>query len=273
MKKLFIPYLFVILFTGCKASKDIIYLQDAGSPALYSSTQISPIPEPVIKVGDLLSITINSTSTPEAAQPFNLPIVPISKGENAYNIGSGTGVSGGAGGLQNYLVDTEGKIVFPVLGKLLVTGMTKMQLSDLIKGRIFPRYLKEEPIILIRFAGFKISVLGEVGSPGVFNIDNEKVSILEALAEARDLTMFGRRDNILLIREKDGKRETIRIDIRNKNLINSPYYYLQQNDVLYVQPNDKKIRNTEYSATASIPLSLLGTALSLTSLVFILISK
>ena len=272
MKKLFIPFLFVIIFTGCKASKEIIYLQDAGSPALYSSTQTFPIPEPVIKIGDLLSITVNS-GTPEAAQPFNLPIIPTSRGESAYNIGRGTGITTTVGGLQNYLVDTEGKIAFPVLGKIIVSGMTKMQLSDLIKSRIFPKYIKEEPIILIRFAGYKITVLGEVGGPGVFNIDNEKVSILEALAQAGDLTMFGRRDNILLIRENEGKRETIRLDIRNKNLINSPYYYLQQNDVLYVQPNDKKIRNTEYSATASIPLSLLGTALSLTSLVFILISK
>ncbi len=272
MKKIIYPIIVAFLLIGCKASKDIIYLQNAGTPALYSSTQNYPIPEPVIKIGDLLSITVNS-STPEAAQPFNLPIVPIAKGENAYNIGSGTGVSGGAGGLQNYLVDTEGKITFPVLGKIFVTGMTKMQLAELIKSRISPRYIKEEPIILIRFAGYQITVLGEVGGPGVFSINNEKVSILEALAQAGDLTMFGRRDNILLIRENDGKRETIRIDLRNKNLINSPYYYLQQNDVLYVQPNDKKIRNTEYNATASIPLSLLGTALSLTSLVFILISK
>ncbi len=270
MKKFIIPFLFLILLAGCKSTKNIVYLQNAGTPALYSSTQVFPIPQPVIKVGDLLTITVNS-GTPEAAQPFNLPIVPISKGENAYNIGSGSGVTASAGGLQNYLVDTDGKIIFPVLGKIFVSGMTKMQLSELIKSRIFPRYIKEEPIILIRFAGYKISVLGEVTRPITFNVDNEKISILEAIAQAGDLTMFGRRDNILLIRENEGKRETIRLDITNKNLINSPYYYLEQNDVLYVQPNDKKIRNTEYSASVSIPLSLLGTALSLTSLVFILI--
>lgn len=241
-------------------------MQHAGTRALFSTTQKTPIPEPVIKIGDLLSITVNSV-TPEAAQPFNLPIVPISRGDNSYNIGSGTGISGGAGGLQNYLVDTEGKIVFPVLGKIYVSGLTKMQLSELIKSRIFPRYIKEEPIILIRFASFKISILGEVARPSVYNIDNEKISILEALAMAGDMTIYGQRDNVLLIRETEGKRETIRLDIRNKDLVNSPYYYLQQNDVLYVQPNKPKTRNSAFGTAESISLSVVGTLISLTSLI------
>jgi len=266
VKKFIIPLFILILFTACTATKEVVYLQQAGNKALFSSTQTTPIPEPIIKIGDLLSITVNS-GTPEAAQPFNLPIVPISKGDLSYNIGAGTGVTSSAEGLQNYLVDTEGKIVFPVLGKIFVSGMTKMQLSDLIKSRIFPRYIKEEPIILIRFANYKISVLGEVARPNVYSIDNEKVSILEALAQAGDMTIYGQRDNVLLIRENDGKRETIRLDLRNKNLVNSPYYYLQQNDVIYVQPNKPKTRNSAFGTAETITISVVGTLISLTSLV------
>ncbi len=261
-----------LLLIGCKASHNIVYLQDAGQRAIFIPGDLTPIPEAVIKVGDLLSITVNS-NTPEAAMPFNLPIYPVPRAENAYNIGSGTsGITGSQGALQNYLVDTEGKIVFPVIGKLYVAGMTKSQLSDLIKNRIYPRYINEEPIILIRYAGFKISILGEVARPGVINTNNEKITILEALAYAGDLTMFALRDNILLIREKDGKRETVRIDIRDKNLLNSPYYFLQQDDVLYVQPNEVKINNTAFTSTLAIPVSVIGTLSSLASLVIIMLN-
>lgn len=272
MKKFIIPLLVVFLLAGCKASREIIYLQDAGQKAVFIPSDETSIPEPVIKIGDLLSITVNS-NTPEAAQPFNLPIYPVPRAESAYNIGSSSGgISGGQGGLQNYLVDVEGKIIFPVIGKLYVAGMTKSQLSDLIKNRIYPRYINEEPIILIRYAGFKVTVIGEVGRPGVIQVNNEKITILEALAQAGDITMFGLRDNILLIREKDGKRETIRLDIRDKNILNSPYYFLQQDDVLYVQPNEVKINNTAFSSTLSIPVSVLGTLSSLTSLVLIMLN-
>ena len=150
--------------------------------------------------------------------------------------------------------------------------MTKNQLSELIKNRIYPRYINEEPIILIRYAGFKVSVIGEVARPGVIQVNNEKITILEALAQAGDLTMFALRDNILLIREKEGKRETVRIDIRDKNLLNSPYYFLQQDDVLYVQPNEVKINNTAFSSTLAIPVSVIGTLSSLTSLVIIMLN-
>ncbi len=272
MKKFIFPILVILLLAGCKAKRDIVYLQDAGQRAVFIPSEIAPIPEPAIKIGDLLSITVNS-NTPEAAQPFNLPIYPIPRSENAYNIGgSSGGISGGQGSLQNYLVDTEGKIIFPVIGKLYVAGLTKKQLSDLIKNSIYPRYINEEPIILIRYSGFKVTVLGEVARPGVFQVNNEKITILEALAQAGDITMFGLRDNILLIRENDGKRETIRLDIRDKNLLNSPYYFLQQDDVLYVQPNEVKINNTAFSSTLSIPVTVLGTLTSLTSLVLIMVN-
>ncbi|MDO9153090.1 MAG: polysaccharide biosynthesis/export family protein [Paludibacter sp.] len=270
MKKLIIPVVLVILLASCKTSQEIVYLQGAGKPVLLSGSETYGIPDPIIKTGDILTITVNST-TPEAAVPFNLPIIPMSRGENSYNIGSGSAIAGG--GLQNYLVDTEGKIVFPVIGKLFISGMTKSQVAELIKKRISPRYIKEEPVILIRFAGFKVSVLGEVARPNVYEIDNEKVSILEILAKAGDMTIYGQRDNILLIRETGDKRESVRIDLRDKNLINSPYYYLQQNDVIYVQPNNPRTRASAIGTAETISISVVGTLISLTSLVINLIKK
>ncbi len=268
--KFLLPIVIILLLSGCKATHDIVYLQDAGQKAIFNPAENTKIPDPVIKVGDLLSITVNS-NTPEAAQPFNLPIYPMSTNSGGgYSINAS--LSGGQGSLQNYLVDDEGKIIYPVIGKLFVAGMTKSQVADLIKSKIYPRYMKEEPIILIRFAGFKVTVLGEVAKPGVFYINNEKITILEALAQAGDLTMFGMRENILLIRENEGKRETIRLDLRDKNLLNSPYYFLQQDDVLYVQPNEIKINNTAFSSTISIPISVIGTLTSLTSLIIIMIN-
>jgi polysaccharide export outer membrane protein len=151
--------------------------------------------------------------------------------------------------------------------------MTKNELSDYIEKQIYPRYMKEEPIINIRFANFKVSVLGEVIKPGICTIDNEQVSILEAIALAGDLTIYGRRDNILLIRENNGKRVTVRIDLRDKRLIESPYYYLQQNDILYVQPNNPKSRSSALGVAETLSISVVGTLISLTSLFVTLFKK
>lgn len=263
MKKIIFSLVVVLLMTGCKTNKQIVYLQDSGSMVSYKDSTIAPIPDISLKVGDLLTITVNS-NTPESALPFNLPLIPNQSGMNSYNQGNMMISSGGS--LQNYLVDTRGDIMFPIIGKIQVAGITKSELSDYINKQIYPRYIKEVPIITIRYANFKVSVLGEVNNPGVCSIDNEKVSIFEAIALAGDLTIFGKRDNVLLIRENNGKRETVRIDLRDKRLINSPYFYLQQNDILYIQPNDPKSRSSALSTAETISISIIGTLISLTSL-------
>ena len=263
MKKIIFSFVVILLITGCKTNKQIVYLQDSGNMISYQDSTIAPIPDISLKVGDLLTITVNS-NTPEAALPFNLPLIPNQSGFNSYNQGSTMTSSGGS--LQNYLIDTRGDIMFPIIGKIQVAGMTKSELSNYINKEIYPRYIKEVPIITIRYANFKVSVLGEVNNPGVCSIDNEKVSIFEAIALAGDLTIFGKRDNVLLIRETNGKRETVRIDLRDKRLINSPYFYLQQNDILYVQPNDPKSRSSALSTAETISISIIGTLISLTSL-------
>lgn len=266
VKKTVLFSLLIVLLTGCNAYEKIAYLQQAGNQAQLTESDRNPVPEPVIKVGDVLMITVN-TSNSEAAIAFNLPLLPTSKeAAKSYGLSGGGNVSYGLS-MQNYLVDTEGCMIFPVLGKMKVTGLTKNGLAEKIKNEIFPRYITEEPIILVRYGNFKVSVLGEVLKAGSFPIDNEKVSIFEALAMAGDMTIYGKRESVLLIRENNGVRETIRIDIRNKNLVNSPYFYLQQNDILYVEPNDSKARSSVISSAESLSISIVGTLISLSTLI------
>lgn len=268
MKKLIYFLAILVIASGCKTNSRIVYLQQAGKSIVYSDSVLAAIPDPTLKVGDLFTIVIN-TKTPEAAIPFNLPLIPTQGNFNNYSqSGSQVNTSGiGQGSLQNYLVDTHGDIMFPVLGKIHVEGMTKSQLSDYISSQIYPRYITEVPIITIRYANFKVSVLGEVARPGVYKIDNEVISILEAISLAGDLSIYGKRDNVLLIREQNGKRETVRLDLRDKRLVDSPYYYLQQNDILYVQPNTPRSRSSALSTAETLSVSVIGTLISLTSLI------
>lgn len=265
MKKTVLFSLLIILLTGCNAYEKIAYLQQSGSQAQLTENDHSPVPDPIIKVGDVLMITVN-VNTPEAAIPFNLPLVPAGESARSYNAGNGTYISYGLS-MQNYLVDMQGNIVFPVLGKMMVAGLTKNQLSEKIKSGIYPQYITEEPIILVRYGSFRVSVLGEVIRAGSYPIDNEKVSILEALAMAGDMTIYGKRESVLLIRENNGERQTVRLDLRDKNLVNSSYYYLQQNDIIYVEPNNSKARSSAISSAESLSISIVGTLISLSTLI------
>lgn len=262
-----IIFLFMVgLLTACNAYEKVAYMQQAGEKVAMPESEQAPIPDPIIKVGDVLMITVN-TNNPEAAMPFNIPLIPSGGNTSrTYNIGGGSNISYGLS-MQNFLVNNQGEIIYPVIGKLKVSGMTKDQLAETIISLIYPKYITEEPIVLIRFGSFKVSVLGEVLRPGAFEIGNEKVSILEALAMAGDMTIYGRRENVLLIREHNGQRETVRLDIRDKHLVNSPYYYLQQNDVIYVEPNDSKARASAISTAESLSISIVGTLISLTTLI------
>lgn len=265
MKKTVLFSLLIILLTGCNAYEKIAYLQQAGSQAQLTENDHSPVPDPIIKVGDVLIITVN-TNTPEAALPFNLPLIPAGESTKNYSVGNGSYISYGLS-MQNYLVDIQGDIIFPVIGKIRAAGLKKSELADKIKNEIFPRYITEEPIIMMRFGNFKISVLGEVVRAGSFPIDNEKISVFEALAMAGDMTIYGKRESVLLIRENNGTRETVRLDLRDKNLVNSPYYYLQQNDVIYVEPNNSKARSSAISSAESLSISIVGTLISLSTLI------
>jgi polysaccharide export outer membrane protein len=271
MKRFFPFIVLVVLLTSCNAYEKVAYVQQAGSQAVFDDKTKPGIPDVTLKAGDLLTITVNS-NVPEAAAPFNLPLIPGGESMKNYSIGNST-ISGG-GGLQNYLVDHEGNVVFPIIGKIHAAGMTKSELAEKIKSSISPAYIKEEPIVLIRYANYRISVLGEVARPGMLSVNNERLSIFEAISMAGDLTVYGRRDNVLIIRENNkGERETVRIDLRDSKLIDSEYYYLQQNDVLYVQPNNQKARSTFIGQAETLSLSVVSTLISITTLVVTLIRK
>jgi len=258
----------ICLLLSCSSSKNIAYFQYSGNRSAFSDS--SATSETKLKAGDLLIITVNSTS-PEVAVPFNLPTVPLPASSSSTTANP---VATGTIALQNYLIDKDGTITFPVLGKINAAGMTKLQLADYIKNKICPHYIKEMPIVNIRYTNYKISVLGEVNKPGIYTIDNEKINLLEAIALAGDLTIFGIRDNILLIRDNDkGQRVTFEIDLRDRNIVNSPLYYLHQNDILYIQPNKPKARSASFNTGESMTLSAVGILISIASLVTLLVKK
>ena len=209
---------------------------------------------------DLLTVTVNTTD-PEAAAPFNMTV------QTAQNLATSR-TSYSQPVLQQYLVNNEGSIDFPVLGILKVGGLTKNEAEDMIREKLKP-YLKEVPIVTVRMSNYKISVLGEVARPGTFTVSNEKVNVLEALAMAGDLTIWGMRDNVKLVREDaTGKREIIELDLTNAEIITSPYYYLQQNDILYISPNKTKAKNSDVGQSTSLWFSATSILVSLASLLY-----
>lgn len=210
-----------------------------------------------IMPNDLLTITVNAADR-EAGLPFNL----------LYPTASLTGGgSTGAQSLQKYLVDNEGKINFPTVGMLHLEGMTRREAEQAILHRISQNF-REMPIVIVSFADYKISVLGEVARPGTFRVENEKVNILQALSLAGDMTIYGVRENVKIIREHaDAQKEVIKINLNDPYLIYSANYYLQQNDVLYVEPNKVKAKNSEIGTMTTLWFSGISVVISVTNLV------
>jgi polysaccharide biosynthesis/export protein len=196
---------------------------------------IEPDVDPVIQKNDLLSIMVTSLN-PEATAVFNTP------NQSVIASTSGNGTSSVTTG---YLVDNQGQIVFPILGNITVAGLTQKQLTDTLASILAAKKLLTDPIVSVRFLNFKVTVLGEVNRPGVIPSPSGKLSILEALGQAGDLTLFAKRDNVLLVRVENGKKITRRINLNGSDFVfSSPYYYLKTNDILYVEPNKAKIATT-----------------------------
>lgn len=259
MKKFFLPIVvltMVVLLGSCSSGKDVPYFQNideislAGSKGLYDA-KIMP--------KDMLTITV-STTDPAAAAPFNLSV--------GNTVGASGQLSNGGGNLQGYLVDNDGNINFPVIGHMHVQGMTKSQCQDMIREKLLPYMAAtENPIVTVRMSSYRVTVTGEVNRPGVIPVSTEKMSIVEALAQAGDLTVYGKRDNIMLIREDEtGQKKMVRLNMNDANLINSPYYYLQQNDIIYVQPNSVKAKNAGVGPSTTLWFSFIGIVTSISSL-------
>ena len=261
MKK-FISFIFamslLLAITSCGSSKSVAYIQNSDSIAYDNSRFLY---DAKIMPKDQLTISVN-TVNPEAALPFNLLL------QNAYS--QGRSVQSTAGTLMPYLVDNEGCINFPVIGRVKVGGLTKSECENLILDKIRPYMAEtENPVVTVRMSSYSVSVLGEVARPGSFQVAREKITILEALAQAGDLTIYGVRDKVKLIREDaTGKKEIHTLDLTNANIVNSPYYYLQQNDIVYVEPNKVKAQNARVGNMTTLWFSATSILISLTSLLY-----
>lgn len=222
--------------------------------------------DPVVMPGDLLNIDVSAVNM-SAVIPFNKgkyvnlegEIVDVQKGQGASEESS----------TQYYLVDKNGDIEFPILGCLHIGGMNKAAIETLIQGELYPKFLKEIPSVDIRFMNFKVTVLGAVKSPGIVRATNERLNLFEALAQVGDMDIKGRRDNVKLIRTNvDGTREIAVLDINNKDILLSPYFNLQQNDIIYVEPNKSMAQGAwQMSPAITSSITIIGGLSSIASLV------
>lgn len=239
----------ILMMVGCGSSKEVAYWQNIDSISLAASKGLY---DAKIMPKDELTILVQTTD-PLTSEPFNL---------------RSTGQTSSKNQITGYLVDNDGMINFPIVGKIHVAGLTKTECEDLIKSKIQPYLARtENPLVSVRTSSYRITVIGEVNRPGVIPVSTEKISLIEALAEAGDMTIYGKRDNVLLVREdKSGEKHKVRLNMNDANIINSPYYYLQQNDIVYVEPHKVKARNTFFGSNTSIFYSVIGITTSLVSL-------
>lgn len=241
--------------------KKINYLQDVQDNTSMSMKVNRGI---IIQPQDQLSIIVTSRD-PRMAIPFNLSVA-------SYYAGSEISSTGASQRITGYVVSNEGDIQFPSLGALHVAGLNRWELQDLIKDRLNDEGLLKDATVTVEFLNFKVSVLGEVAAPGTYSVTGDKITILQALALARDLTIYGQRENVQVIREQNGKRQIYVMDLTNSSIFDSPAYYLQQNDVVYVTPS--KVRagqgeiNENYFKSGSFWISL--ASISMTTINFII---
>ena len=233
-----------IFFSSCVTKKEIVYFQNAKSFETEVDTDTF---KTKLKIGDIISIYV-STLDQTVTQPYNLVIA------------TGTG-----GRMIDYLIDVEGNIDYPVLGKVKLVGLTVEEAKELFKKKFEEGQLLKDPVVIIRILNYRVTITGEVRSPGVYTITGERLTILEALGMAGDLTIKGRRDNILVVRNFNGTLTYTRIDLTSKEVFDSPVYYLTQNDYIYVEPNNSSVSSasgdSRISTIITITSFILTTAL------------
>jgi len=248
----------VALSASCVSNKKIAYFQDIQSIKQAKLDSAAVFTEPVIQSDDILSVNI-FTLNPQSGAIVN---------QAASNtvLGGGANTAVAAQQVSGFLVDRNGDVELSLIGKVKVAGLTTYQARELIREKAAAVY--KEPNVQLRFANFKVSVLGEVNSPSTYTLPNEKVSILDALSLAGDLTIYGKRDNVLIVRDNNGKKEFVRLDLNSSKIFNSPFYYLKQNDVVYVEPNKRKV-----SASNSAQIQTIGVIASVISVIVLAISS
>lgn len=237
-----------VFFFSCASSDKMLYLQN------NLSTESKNNFNTIIKPDDVLMIIVSSEN-PEVAEPYNLKSVVLqSNSEESIQ----------AQRIQTYIVDVEGNIEFPIIGKVKLAGLNKQEAIEHLKSLL--REHVKDAIINMRILNFEITVLGEVKNPGTFQVSSERITLLEALGKAGDLTIYGKRKNVLLIRDENGVKKTHRIDLTKSDFMNSPYYYLAQNDVIYVEPNKTKINSSAVGPNIAVGISALSLVVTIIAL-------
>ena len=269
LRNLFMLAIASLMLVACGTSgQEVVYMQNIDQiPSSALSSVTTQAGDFTIKPGDLLLINVGSSNA-DAVKPFNkLQYVPT--------IGSGLGQNLGDMTTIYYLVDDNGNIDFPVLGKLHVVGMTKKSIEEYVSSLIYPRYLTEKPEVECRIQNFRVFCLGDFNSPGVIQASNGRLNLIEAIALRGDLTLQGQRDNIMLIRtDPSGQRTVKRININDANFISSPEFDLQQNDILYVEPNKYKKRSIwSLPPVYTAGVGIFGTAVSVLNFILYLTNK
>lgn len=256
IKKILGISIFLIVMVSCASREKIQYYRGISEAVLLDSITYNP----VLKQDDLLLILVSS-SNPDAAKDFNMNLYEVLPDGLKYGIPDQAGTQRR---YQSYLIDNQGFIEFPVLGQLKLGGLTRGDALLLIKSRL--KLYINDPIVNLRILNFKVTVQGEVQAPGTFTISTERITLPEALSMAGDLSIFGRRDNILIIREVDGKKSYNFVDITKADFINSPFYYLSQNDVVYVEPNKTKMNSSVVGANMSVILTSVSLLITIVAL-------
>lgn len=263
--------LFIVGLSSCNSYKKIPYLGNGLSNNSSTVTIPSPFRENEVrfKIGDVLGITVNALGSESSlVADFNLPFQPTASADNTGENDVPQGI-----GRQTYLIDHEGFIDFPVIGKISVEGFTHDELEVELKSQL-KKYLKVDPIITIRLLNYRVTILGEVGSPGIYPVSRDHINILEALAMAGDMTIYGQRENVKLIRElPDEKLEVVHLNLNDAWVASSPYFYLRQNDILYVEPNKTKSKSADIGAQTNLWLSLTSIGLSVVSIAVFLFNN
>jgi polysaccharide biosynthesis/export protein len=249
-----LPLLVVFLLFSCKSREEMVYYQNIDALA---TTEKANSYEIKIQPDDLLTIIV-SADDPETAIPFNLSTISI-PAAGAANAAQGQLT------MQSYLVDAAGTIDFPTIGKLSVGGLSRSEIMQLLESKI-SKYIKN-PIINIRVMNFKVSVQGEVNAPGTYPVSSDRITLIEAISMARDLTIYGKRDNILIIREVNGVKSYNRVDITKADFIHSPFYYLAQNDVVYVEPNKNRINGAAVGTNTGVIISVSSLLITVITLI------
>lgn len=265
LTNLFMALAFVAVLSSCSTARNkVVYIQGAEQTGTFQNANPYAL---TIRPEDKLTIIVNCKE-PELAAPFNMQLM-----QRAFTHSTSSYIGTNSGNPQIFNVDREGNIQYPTIGKLNVLGMTRADLQNYIQNYLVSNGYIQDPIVTVEFYNAKFSVLGEVTRPGQFTMTSDRVTVFDAIAQAGDLTIFGERDKVRLIREADGKQVVATIDLKDPKLITSPYYYLQQNDVLYVEPNKSKASNRDVSSLYTFGISFVGILVSVTNLVVTLTKK